>query len=418
MNPKRSAPQPILDNLEAIGDPRKQKRFDASQFFAGIPVPGADTDYEYTIKFLAGYDGSKATFNSYRRDIERLLQWAWRIENTSVLKLNRDDISAFIKFCSDPPKAWMGTVNVARFKNKDGERQPNPRWRPFTVSQSKDRNKARLDLDKNYYSMSSESVKALLAILKSFYDYLIDEQLVDANPVARIRQKSKFIRKQQTSKTVYRLSSIQWDYVIESAHHMADEDPDNHERTLFIMNCLYGMYLRISELVADERSIPLMNSFQKDHDKNWWFHVTGKGNKDRKITVSDEMLEALKRYRKFRGLSPALPSLGDTEPLIPKHLGKGPMRSTRHLREIVQSCFDQAYTRMVKDGLAEDATELRSATVHWLRHTGISEDIKERPREHVRDDAGHVSAETTERYIDVEDRERHLSGKNKSIKEI
>lgn len=56
-------------------------------------------------------------------------------------------------------------------------------------------------------------------------------------------------------------------------------------------------------------------------------------------------------------------------------------------------CFDEAYQRMCKDGLNEDAGDLKLATVHWLRHTGISEDVKSRPREHVRDDAGHASME-------------------------
>ena len=417
MNPKRSAPKPILDNLDAIGEPRKQQHFNVSPFFAGDPVPGADIDYECALKFLASYDGSKATFNSYRRDIERLLQWAWRIENTAAFKLKREDIEAFIKFCCDPPKAWMGTVNVARFKNENGQRVPNPRWRPFTVTQSKAKNRAGDEVDKDAYVMKSETIKALLAILKSFYDYLLDEDLIVANPVARIRQKSKFIKKEQSPKSVYRLSNIQWDYLIETAEKLAEEDPDIHERTLFVMNCLYAMYLRISELVADGNSIPLMNSFQRDSDKSWWFHVTGKGNKDRKIVVSDAMLKALKRYRRFRGLPP-LPSLDDIEPLVPKRLGKGPMRSTRHLREIIQGCFDKAYEQMLQDGLEEDAGELRSATVHWLRHTGISEDVKNRPREHVRDDAGHSSFQTTEKYIDVEDRERHQSGKKKLIKEV
>lgn len=54
-------------------------------------------------------------------------------------------------------------------------------------------------------------------------------------------------------------------------------------------------------------------------------------------------------------------------------------------------------------------------TVHWLRHTGISEDVKRRPREHVRDDAGHSSSAITDRYIDVELRERHRSAKKKAI---
>jgi len=53
--------------------------------------------------------------------------------------------------------------------------------------------------------------------------------------------------------------------------------------------------------------------------------------------------------------------------------------------------------------------------VHWLRHTGISDDVKRRPREHVRDDAGHSSSAITDKYIDIELRERHRSAKNKPI---
>ena len=69
-------------------------------------------------------------------------------------------------------------------------------------------------------------------------------------------------------------------------------------------------------------------------------------------------------------------------------------------------------------GLKDDAAELRTATVHWLRHTGISEDVKFRPREHVRDDVGHASMATTDRYTDSDLRERHESGRAKRVKNI
>jgi len=42
-----------------------------------------------------------------------------------------------------------------------------------------------------------------------------------------------------------------------------------------------------------------MGDFRKNLDNDWWFHITGKGNKNRSIkTVCDDMLKALKRYRK------------------------------------------------------------------------------------------------------------------------
>ena len=73
-------------------------------------------------------------------------------------------------------------------------------------------------------------------------------------------------------------------------------------------------------------------------------------------------------------------------------------------------------TTMRQEGFTEEADQLTAATVHWLRHTGISEDVKHRPREHVRDDAGHGSSAITDRYIDVELSERHASARKKRIK--
>jgi len=269
----------------------------------------------------------------------------------------------------------------------------------------------------NTFCLSQAAIKATFTAISSFYEYLIQENLVESNPVALIKQKSKFIRKDQLKPIVRRISTLQWDYVVETAELMASKNPSVHERTLFIMNCLFAMYLRISELVADERSTPVMCHFRKDNDSNWWFDVTGKGNKNRSITVCDDMINALKRYRKHLGLS-ELPNINEQISLICKTKGKGSITSTRQIRSIVQCCFDATYERMKADGLKADAIELKTATVHWLRHTGISEDVKFRPREHVRDDAGHASMATTDRYIDSDLRERHESGRKKRIKDI
>ncbi len=414
MNPKRKSPAAIIDNLDYIGNPFKQKHFSADSYL-DTKLTGADIDLEYALKFLYSYNGSTATFNSYRRDLERLLQWSWRIEQTSLLNLKREHIEDFIRFCFNPPKAWIGIKNVARFKNINGVRKANDNWRPFvaTVTKSEHRKNKAAETDK--FCPSQAAIKGTFTALSSFYEYLIQESLVEANPVALIKQKSKFIRKDQLKPIVRRISTLQWDYVLETAELMASENPEEYERTLFIMNCLFAMYLRISELVADERSTPVMGDFRKDQDDNWWFDVTGKGNKNRSITVCNDMLKALKRYRKYLEL-PQLPSLGEQIPLISKSIGS--ITSTRHIRRIVQQCFDTTYIRMKDDGLKADAMELKAATVHWLRHTGISEDVKFRPREHVRDDAGHASMATTDRYIDSDLRERHESGRNKRIKEI
>lgn len=372
-------------------------------------------DYLYAHEFLYSYRGSEATFNAYRREVERLLQWSWLIAKRAVKDLHRTDLEQFITFCQIPPQNWIGIKNVPRFINKEGLRIPNSEWRPFVVSVSKTAHRRGEKPDRKKYQLSQNALQAIFAILGSFFNYLSQEEYIDINPVAQIRQKSKFLRKKPVKTFIRRLSELQWAYVIETAELLAEENPKEHERTLFMMSTLYGMYLRISELAANKRWEPQMGHFHKDLDGNWWFKTVGKGNKERIVSVSNAVLDALKRYRKSLNLT-SLPSPGDTTPLLMKERGKGPITSTRHIRSIVQNCFDRSIERLKNDGFSEEADMMSAATVHWLRHTGISDDVKTRPREHVRDDAGHGSSAITDRYIDIELRERNASAKNKPIK--
>jgi site-specific recombinase XerD len=254
--------------------------------------------------FLLSYRGRLDTFNSYRREIERLLQWCYLRANKTLTQIRRDDFEAFLDFCQNPPKPWITLKVEKRFIEKNGQRVPNPKWRPFTVKVSKVDNNAGKQPNKDSYKLSENAFKATFAIIGSFYNYLIQEDYTLINPALLIRQKSKYFRTQQTASPVRRLSELQWGYVIETAEIMAKEIPEQHSRTLFIMNALYGMYLRISELTAKPRWTPTMGDFHRDSEGRWWFLTVGKGNKERKITVSTAMLKALKEYRKFLNLSP------------------------------------------------------------------------------------------------------------------
>ena len=378
-------------------------------------TPAQRKDFDMARSFLQAYTGSLGTFNSYRRDVERLLQWTWHIGDKHLGSVKREDIEAFIHFCQRPPGAWIGTKKAPRFVIKDGTRQPNPEWRPFVATVSKSAFKKGEMPDKTEYASTNGAIKELMAIVGSFFQYLQMEEYCLSNPVALIRQKSKFVQKRQGHSSVRRLSQSQWQTVLDTAEHLAAENPDTHERTLFMICALFSLYLRISELAASDRWTPTMSDFHKDHEDRWWFTTVGKGNKERQIAVSDTMLAALRRWRRFRGLS-ALPSPADRLPLFPAHRGKGPLTNTTHIRNIVQVCFDRTIDSLNTQGLKEEAETMMDSTVHWLRHTGISEDVKIRPREHVRDDAGHSSSAITDRYIDIELTERHKSAKRKKIR--
>ncbi len=401
-------PKPLFDTLTSLEtqlETRAWEYLDEAYHLEDIVI---------SAQFLLAYKGSQGTFNGYRREVERFLHWAALVACKKLADLKREDIETFIEFSQAPPKYWIGQSKPARFIEKEGIRLPNPAWRPFIVTVSKSAHKRGHVPDIKNFELSQSSLRELFAILSSFYQYLVQESYVSNNPFALVRQKSRFIRKTQGPIKIRRLSELQWQYVVENTQRLATENPALHERTLFILSALYAMYLRISELTATPRWVPQMNHFSRDGDGNWWFTTVGKGNKERQIAVSEAMLDALKRWRRHLALPP-LPSLSDYSPLLPKQKGRGPITSTNHVRNLVQFAFDAAIDKLHQDGLPEEAETLHEATVHWLRHTGISDDVKVRPREHVRDDAGHSSSAITDKYIDIELRERHQSARKKRI---
>ncbi len=237
-------PLPLFDSLEQI---------DSTPVTFALNQNVNSEDFSYTRAFLKCYRGSQGTFNSYRREVERLLQWSSLIAHKCLKNLNRSDIEQYIEFCQHPPLAWIGTVKVPRFIIMDGMRIPNPEWRPFVATVSKSAHRLGKSPSSKRFNLSHGSIKEIFPILSTFFNYLLQEEYIFTNPVALIRQKSKFIHKQQGAKKIRRLSELQWQYVIESAEIMAALEPHQHERTLFMMSALYSMYLRISELTASSR---------------------------------------------------------------------------------------------------------------------------------------------------------------------
>jgi len=448
----KKAPKPIIDRLEDLFDKDNLLDYQAPKeslpAFVGLD---ATNDMECCINFLYRYRKNPATFNAYRREVERLLQWSWHIHGGSILDHDDDDLDRYMTFVIEPPLAWIGDKTVARFKSKSGLRVSNPEWRPFVKTVSKVVTKTAEDAgadekpvaDLSAYKPSKASISATLRVVSSLYEHLYRKKLVDRNYVKSMAQLEEYTGHSSEERPILRISLVQWKYVLQTAEAMVDEEIIElkktgkvdqwpvHERTLFIVSALYMMYLRISELTAIKyRFEPKMSSFREDDKGRWWFDVVGKRNKPRSIVVPEDMLTALTRYRLSRGLT-ELPVLGEEDHHLIVRVRKnstdgknsksvndlGPVTSTRQIRTIVEECFDETRKRMKDDGREPAEIEsLKAATVHWLRHTGISDDVKKRPREHVRDDAGHSSFAITDRYVNSDLEERHKTGADKPIR--
>lgn len=86
-------PTPLFDTLEYLDEAN------ATGLKASLPqaISTAQQDYGLTINFLQAYRGSAETFKSYRREIERLLQWSWFIHGKSLKDLRREDMEVFFR---------------------------------------------------------------------------------------------------------------------------------------------------------------------------------------------------------------------------------------------------------------------------------------------------------------------------------
>lgn len=372
----------------------------------------AHSDFKHVRAFLKSFSNQETTFKGYRSQVERLMLWSWIKAGKSVIELTRTDAESFMEFNMNPDPEWVGTAVRYRFLEVGEIHEPNPLWRPFSTRDKKVEKKRAAEnamaIPDHGYQVAQGSLRQVFAICSSFYDFLTHDDISTGNPFRAIKQKSRWTQRNTTNQQSHALSEMQWEFVIETAELMADEDPVKHERTLFIVATLFAMYLRVSDIVGNPRWVPTMASFNK-RKGTWWYSVNGKGNKNADITVKPDYLRYLKRYRASRNLPP-LPYSGETSPLLVKLNGDAGL-TDRQVRNIVQAVFDKALSRMQEEGFKdEDVDELRSVTLHWLRHTSATFDAKTRDMKHLQTDLRHTNMSTTQDvYYNSLDEERSES---------
>jgi site-specific recombinase XerD len=131
---------------------------------------------------------------------------------------------------------------------------------------------------------------------------------------------------------------------------------------------LYLMGLRISEVV----SYPMGGFFRRrdrDGQDRWWLAITGKGDKERLLPATTELMAELTRYRRQYDLA-ALPYGGETTPLLLPIGGTHRTLTRGAVHLIIKQVFDNAIGHLQSTGEAHE--RLRQASAHWLRHTAGS----------------------------------------------
>ncbi|SOE87748.1 Site-specific recombinase XerD [Burkholderia sp. YR290] len=318
--------------------------------------------------------------------------------------LTHEDCLRYQRFVADPQPAatWIANAGAG-----GGRKHPrgDARWRPF------------------HGPLSPASLRQAMVILNVLFSWLVQAGYLAGNPLALSRQRTP---KAAPRITRY-LEPALWQEVkdfIASMPQQTARDRAHYHRVRWLFTLLYLGGLRIAEAGSNT-----MGQFfvRRDADgtMRWWLTVHGKGDKERLVPATRELMTELSRYRQFLGMT-ALPSPNETTPLVlpiggtagntaepgrTKTEGPSQRPLTRAaLHTIVKDVFAGAAGRLRERGeaFAARADLLGQASAHWLRHSAGSHMADNQvDLRLVRDNLGHASLTTTSLYLHVDDDRRH-----------
>lgn len=417
---------PLFDSIEFI----QQGNSVVNQYITQVSltkVSDAGLVIEHASDWLFEQKNNENNYKAYRSELTTFLHWCFDIVAMSPIQITRKDIGRYVDYCLAPPTECIGYFNVPQFKrdSMSDMRLPNPQWRPFV-------GKKQLG-EVLPYRLSDNALKTKMAILSSFYCYLMAEEYCERNPAQLWLNHSRFGASRQYQRQVLdeenslAFTELQWSYVMTTVTQLAEQQPELHQRSLFLISLIYCCYLRVSDVSARAGYSPIMAQFTQNRQTGIWrFHIPqSKGGKKRSVSLSKALLQALVTYRRFLGLND-YPTANEQHPLFIRHRAAGRGRDVgllnanlgiRHIREEIQTIINLAADKAHGEGFEQDALQMRKLTAHNIRHTGITHDINinHRPLSHVQADAGHESIDTTSQYLHTSQIERHQSAFNKPL---
>ena len=156
--------------------------------------------------------------------------------------------------------------------------------------------------------VSPSSQSRIISGIKSFYEYLLFEKLIKSNPLAEIEQ-PKTQRKLPDTLSIDEINLMV---------SKIEKNKNEYYRNIAIIETLYGCGLRVSELIHLK-----LSDLHLDED---FLKVTGKGNKQRLVPISQINKKCIMNYlKKSRSKNKINPTHTDT--LFLNRRGKGLTRA-------------------------------------------------------------------------------------------
>ena len=392
----------------------------------------AANDLEAVRKFVVQFALTPNTYSAYQRDAERLLLWAVIERHKPLSSLTIEDFNVYLEFLANPKPAerWIGQRAL---RGSDA-------WKPFNSA------------------LSPSSVHTSFRIIDSMFTWFVDVGYLNINPLSSIRQLKKKIgyanrhggSEEPTAGSAKQLydalhkgtPKLHVEHflteemrsalfaALEKLPQNTDDQKFDYERQRFLVHLMFMLAPRVSEISGNT-----MSSFRDYGDGVWMWEIVRKGSQWKKVSVPDDMLQSMVRFRKFLGLPP-LPKEDDVTPLFPRrdsgrrkksgtHAGirnsqpaKLESTTARQINNIIDVLAASAADILLERAPAKtaDAEKLRLMSSHWGRHTGITiMRDSGMSRDLMTKDAGHNSPLTSDLYTHDEIRARWKEGQKRKM---
>ena len=215
--------------------------------------------------------------------------------------------------------------------------------------------------------LKSRSIQRELSSIRSFYQHLVRQGVVNSNPAKEVRAPKAEQRLPKTCDTEQ----------IEQLLHSGNSDDPLFIRDLAIFELIYSSGLRLAELVSID-----LNDINLSQQQ---LIVTGKGNKTRYLPVGSKAIKAIKRWLKIR--LEFIRDHGENALFLSKH---GNRISARN----VQSRLNRLIKQQSLDHHLSPHTLRHSFATHLLESSGDLRAVQEL--------LGHADISTTQIYTHLD----------------
>lgn len=362
--PSSQVPSYLLGAPKSEVDPSLDIKDDLSLVHAWVKASSSNTN----------------TQNSYFREAERAVLYAWVNWQKPLTKLNQEEWLEYLDFLRNPKPTsrWCGP---RRSRN-------HPNWKPFLKG------------------LSETSCRQSMMILKSLFAYATNLGYLPINPLNHLPLHQLNKKSQSTEVTRYLPEStlqLLWESLSLKENYLSlalieygqkSKREVRAQRIRFVVELMYHTGARINDICLAKKEDW---KFSPDENIWYWYISAGKGNKSAKLPLASHLLELHRNY--FSTVEEI-----STDFLVSNLHGTAGIQ-VRTLQQDIKIAGQAAILCLEKSDLLPEEKafhleKLSALSPHWMRHTILSDLVRSgESLTNVQHFARHSSITTTQRYI-------------------